>query len=122
MTVEVKDIEKKSKPEAFLCSYKISVKAEQLLIALDPTVWPLRVKVKEYIYYSKKNTRQGRDEGQTGYAGQPGVGHAGHTQHGVEAAEQQAHHGGPQTELGGLALVQNRYNSPENVDVNNTTV
>ena len=126
--VEDKDIEKKSKPEAFLCSYKISVKAEQLSIALDPTVWPLRVKVREYIYYSKRSTRQGRQEGQTGQAGQAGAGHGGHRQQAQPDGQQAQHggqraqHGGQQTEIGGLSLIQNRYDLPASVDVNDTIV
>ena len=56
--IQEKDVKKKSKAEAFLSSYKISVRAEHLQTALDPSVWPLRVKVREYIYYSKKNPRQ----------------------------------------------------------------
>ena len=111
--VDEKDIEKKSKPEAFLCSYKISVKAEQLSIALDPTVWPLRV----YVYFSKRNPRQDRRDGQAGHAGQAAAGYAGHRQHG-----QHAQYGGPQTEHGELSLIQNRYDLPAGVDVNNTTV
>ena len=115
--VEEKDIEKKSKPEAFLCSYKISVKAEQLAIALDPNVWPLRVKVREYIYYSKKNPRQDRHDRQAGHSGQAVGGHAGHGQH-----QQHAVQVGPQSEHGELPLVHNRYELPEGMDVNNTTV
>ena len=115
--VEEKDIEKKSKAEAFLCSYKISVKAEQLSIALDPTVWPLRVKVREYVYFSKRNPRQERHDGQAGRSGQTVGGYAGQRQHG-----QQALHGGQQTEQEGLSLIQNRYDLPAHVDVNNTNV
>ena len=48
--IDAKDIIKKSKPEAALNSFKISVKAEDLHIALDPSVWPLRVKVREFIH------------------------------------------------------------------------
>ena len=82
--VEVKDVILKSKPEAFLKSFKISVKAEDLQKALDPSIWPLRVKVREFIYYSKKNTRPSpsghvgeQPRGQAeGHPGQQG--HAGH--------------------------------------------
>ena len=45
---------KKSKDGAALLSFKISVRADDLRKALDPTIWPLRVKVREYIYYPKK--------------------------------------------------------------------
>ena len=55
--IEARDILKKSKPESALHSYKISVKAEDLQKALDPSIWPMRVKVRECIYYSRKNPR-----------------------------------------------------------------
>ena len=81
--VEVKEVILKSKPEAFLKSFKISVKAEDLQKAFDPSIWPLRVKVREFIYYSKKSTRPspggyvgeqprgqaGRHQGQQGHTG-----------------------------------------------------
>ena len=54
--INTTDIVLKSKDEAYLKSYKISVKAEDLSRALDPSVWPLRVKVREFIHYSRKNT------------------------------------------------------------------
>ena len=67
------DITKRSKDEAFLRSYKISVKAEDLAKALDPAVWPLRVKVREYIYYSKRSQTNGGQHRQQGNsAGGPG--------------------------------------------------
>ena len=52
--------------------YKISVKAEDLQRALDPSIWPLRVKVREYIYYSRRtprNQEQGHGQGLQGAAG-----------------------------------------------------
>ena len=53
----------KSKPEAFLKSYKICVKVEDLQKALDPSIWPMRVKVREYVYYSnKKSNSEGREK------------------------------------------------------------
>ena len=67
--IEEKDVQKKSKPEAYLVSYKISVKAEDLQVALNPSVWPLRVKVREFIHYSKRPPRQPRDQ-QQGRLGQ----------------------------------------------------
>ena len=51
---------KKSKDEAFLTSYKISVKAEDLLKALNPAIWPMRVKVREFIHYSRRPGRVGQ--------------------------------------------------------------
>ena len=49
--IEESNIEKKSKPEAKLSSYRISVPASSLDMALDPSIWPLGVKVREYIFY-----------------------------------------------------------------------
>ena len=56
--VQERDVEKKSKAEAFLVSYGIRLKAEDLEKALDPRVWPMRVKVREYIHYSTKPRQQ----------------------------------------------------------------
>ena len=58
--IKAEDIVKKSKDEAFLKSYKISVKAEDLLKALDPAIWPMRVKVREFIHYSRRPGREGQ--------------------------------------------------------------
>ena len=69
--IKPEDIVKKSRDEAFLKSYKISVKAEDLLKALDPAIWPMRVKVREFVHYS--NRRGGGRAGQvTGYQHQQG--------------------------------------------------
>ena len=58
--VEEKDVQKKS--------YKISVKAEDLQKALNPDIWPMRVKVREYIYYARKPQQQSdQGQGQGGY-------------------------------------------------------
>ena len=40
---------------------QISVKAEDLQRALNPEVWPLRVKVREFIYYSRKSGQKSND-------------------------------------------------------------
>ena len=56
--IEAKDVEKKSKNDAPRNSYKISVAATDLKKALDPSIWPIRVKAREYIYYSKKRNSQ----------------------------------------------------------------
>ena len=55
--VHKKAIKMKSKPEAFLNSYRISVRAEDLQKALNPAIRPMRVKVREYVFYSKKNAK-----------------------------------------------------------------
>ena len=52
--ISVEDIELKSRDNTHVSSYRISVPAEDLVKAIDPTLWPLRVKVREYIYYKKK--------------------------------------------------------------------
>ena len=52
--IKEEDVIKKSNKEAYLSSYKISVKAEDLQKVLDPYVWPLRVKVRPFIHYSRK--------------------------------------------------------------------
>ena len=77
IVIQEKDIEKKSKEEAYLVSYRIRLKAEDLQKALDPGIWPMRVKVREYIYYSK-NSRQQRPGGDRQGQGQP---HGGNSQH-----------------------------------------
>ena len=67
--IETKDVVKKSRPDSGLNSYKISVKAEDLQKALDPSIWPMRVKVREYIYYARKpghGSQQGLGGGQYG--------------------------------------------------------
>ena len=64
ISVSVSDIEKKSNPEAKLCSYRVSVPATLLEKALDPGIWPLRVKVREFIHYSNR-PKQPRNNGET---------------------------------------------------------
>ena len=48
-----------SKPEANLCSYRISVLNTDLQKALNPSIWPLRVRVREFIHYSNKPKQSG---------------------------------------------------------------
>ena len=47
--IETKDVQLKSKDEANFRSFKVSVPATCLEQALDPSVWPLRGKVREWI-------------------------------------------------------------------------
>ena len=61
--ISASDIEKKSNPEAKLCSYRISVPATLLEKALEPSIWPLRVKVREYIHYSNRARQSQNNEG-----------------------------------------------------------
>ena len=51
--VRLEEQVKKSKEDSNLVSYKISVKADDLTKALNPDIWPLRVKVREFIYYKR---------------------------------------------------------------------
>ena len=105
--IEEKDIQKKSKPEANLVSYKISVKAEDLQRALDPSVWPLRVKVREFIHYARKFPRQQGD--QQGQAARPGEGGG----YGQQVSQGQAQHAYGQGQQRGLSLATNRYALPD---------
>ena len=130
--IEEKDVQKKSKPEANLVSYKISVKAEDLQKALDPAVWPLRVRVREFIYYSRKTPRQqGQHGAGHGDNGRQGLEHGGADQYGG-SHRQQGHHvaghcdsgrqgrehggadqyGGGHRQQGELLVAQNRYAMP----------
>ena len=61
--IQEKDVINKSREDAHLQCYKISVKAEDLTKVLDPSVWPMRVKVREFIHYSKKNFRSNAKDG-----------------------------------------------------------
>ena len=67
--IDIKDVVKKSRPDAGLNSFKISVKAQDLQKALNPAIWPMRVKVREYIYFKKKP-----DQAYRGNAGHVGGG------------------------------------------------
>ena len=110
--IETKDILKKSKDEAPLNSYKISVQASDLQKALNPEIWPLRVKVREYIYYPSKPRQQ--NEQRRGQQNQQGQ-HLGQ-QHGQEQGQQPpqgavdseglpiSNRFGPLIELGGASL------------------
>ena len=98
--IEEKDVQKKSKSEAYLSSYKISVKAEDLQVALNPSVWPLRVKVREFIHYSSKLPRQPRDQqqGSQDQSLRQDVGQGG-----------AVHQGGGRREQGGLPVTTNKF-------------
>ena len=104
--IKTEDITVKSKEEAYLKSYKISVKAEDLQKALDPSVWPLRVKVREFIHYSRKtsaNLRNGGQENRFGGARHGGAAGGGHQQ-GHQVGEQRGQHS--------QLLAPNRYALP----------
>ena len=95
------DIEKKSKNEAFLVSYKIRVKAEDLQKALNPAIWPLRVKVREYVYYSnKKQEKKNSDQN---------VANAGPNSDNENSGSSVG--SGQSMDQGGLLAVQNRYDA-----------
>ena len=74
--ITANDIQKKSKNEATLCSYKISIPAADFQKALNPEIWPLRVKVREYFYNSRKSKPQNQQ-------------HQNATQNGSENQQQQ---------------------------------
>ena len=56
LMITIVDIVQMSKPNETtnVISFKISVPAEDLEKALDPTVWPLRVRVIVFIHYRKQ--------------------------------------------------------------------
>ena len=87
----------KSKEEAYLKSYKISVKAEDLQKVLDPSVWPLRVKVRGFIHYSRKftagnNLRNGGQENRLGGGRHAGAVAGGGHQQGYQVGEERGQH------------------------------
>ena len=73
INIEAKDVLKKSKDGAALLSFKVSVRAEDLQKALDPQIWPLRVKVREYVYYPKKKPNENASSSQLPNSSQPQV-------------------------------------------------
>ena len=58
--ISIEDIVLMSKGNPSVVSYKVSVKAEDLQKALDPAVWPLRVKVREFIHYRRRQPAAGQ--------------------------------------------------------------
>ena len=52
------DIEKKTREGHSVDSYRITVKAQDLEKALEPSVWPMRVKVREWIHYPARRKQQ----------------------------------------------------------------
>ena len=72
------DILKKSKDEAYLCSYKISIPADDLKKALNPEIWPLRVKVREFIHYKRNPQRKQQQQQYHGPHGDPVQGQVHH--------------------------------------------
>ena len=48
------DIEEKTREHSNVKSFKIAIKAEYLEKALKPETWPMRVKVREWVYYPKR--------------------------------------------------------------------
>ena len=97
--IKESDITKKSHTDAYLCSYKISVPATDLQKALDPSIWPIRVKVREFIHYASKNSRLQKGDRRAGYQPASSAGHA--TGVSADPGGGQAHHGGdkPKTHL-----------------------
>ena len=102
----------------FLKSYKISVRAEDLQRALDPSVWPLRVKVREFIHYSRKTIANHKSVGGStaqhlagNGQGQQGL----HSQHAHGQTHQAGGGSGQGGELRGTTpfLAPNRFALPE---------
>ena len=54
--IDKEDIEEKTREGSNVKSYKISIKAEFLEKALKPETWPLRVKVREWVYFPRKRS------------------------------------------------------------------
>ena len=106
--ISTQDITVKSKEEAYLKSYKISVKAEDLQKALDPSVWPLRVKVREFIHYSRKFSA-GNNPRNGGHDRQGGGQHGGAA---VGEVYQQGHQVGVERGQHPQLLAPNRYALP----------
>ena len=98
--ITAEDIVMKSREEAYLKSYKISVKAEDLSKALDPSVWPLRVKVREFIHYSRRPAAGG------------GQRHDGQANHRAQVGQQQVQQVGEQRGELPQFLAPNRYSLP----------
>ena len=59
--IESTDIQRKSKDDSAVHSYKISVPAADLEKALCPDIWPMRVKVREYVYYPRKKVEDNKE-------------------------------------------------------------
>lgn len=106
-----------SKAEANLKSFKISVRAEDLQKALDPAIWPMRVKVREFIHY-RRNIGAENQGGQFRHRGQqrqeqPLQGH------GDVASRDSGHHGQvnnsgqEQHSQGYVSLAPNPYAMPD---------
>ena len=95
------DIEKKSREEAFLLSFRIRVKAEDLQKVLDPAIWPLRVKVREFIHFSSKNgpnsKKDNNDKQKISDEGQP------------MCSSEKSEKVGQNKEQSGITVVSNQY-------------
>ena len=65
IVIDTKDIEKKSREGSYLLSYRISIPAKDLAKALNPEIWPIRVRVREFIHY-RRNTQGRNSNGQQG--------------------------------------------------------
>ena len=76
--VNKENIVEKTREGSNVKSFKISVKAEYLEKALRPETWPLRVKVREWVYYPRRREQQQKEGGrmgqQRGGAGSEAVG------------------------------------------------
>ena len=69
LKVDARDIVKKSKDEAYLVSYKINIPGDDLAKALNPDIWPIGVRVREFIHYKRKPGRAQQGGFQQGQGG-----------------------------------------------------
>ena len=93
--IQVSDIEKKTRQDgerpSGLDSYKISIKAEDLTKALSADVWPLRIRVREWVHYS--NRRSSREGGGGKFGAKGGRVQPQQPQPGEEAGWKTVQHG-----------------------------
>ena len=85
IVIREEDIEKKTREGQNVDSYRISVKAEDLEKALDPSLWPLRVRVREWIHYPTR--RRGQDRREQDEGNRFGQGRNGGKGRGVQPGE-----------------------------------
>ena len=67
------DIVEKTRERSSVKSFKLSIRAEFLEKALKPETWPLRVKVREWVYFPRK--RNGEEGGRLGQRSNGSGGH-----------------------------------------------
>ena len=58
IAIAKEDIEEKTREGSNVKSFKIAIKAEFLEKALKPEMWPLRAKVREWVYFPRRRDQQ----------------------------------------------------------------